>query len=269
MNSKDVTRDIGKLPGVVNFRDVALCTGARPGRLFRSGELIRLDDEGRDVLRQLGVKDVVDLRTSAEAKRRGPGLVPDGVEIHRLPIPDGAADASGNAPHEHAWRQAMKEKSDEESFADTAMRYMVEEYSRFPTYNGAQRALSLIVRRLGAGRPVLVHCFAGKDRTGLIIALVLEASGIDREAVMADYLRSNESAADLRSQVLDMIEQQSEATAFITKAQLGGASFGVREEYLTAARRTIDDSFGSLRGYLDDAGISEAEVYRLRDALLC
>lgn len=256
-----------RLSGAVNFRDVALSAEVRPGRLFRSGELSRLDDDGRKLLQQLGIADVADLRSSAEAARRGPGQVPGGVEIHRLPIPDVAVDATdGDAPHEHAWRRAMAEKTGAETIA-AATRYMVEEYRRFPTYHGTQRALREVVKLLGDRRPVLVHCFAGKDRTGLIVALVLEAIGVDRNAVLADYLRSNDAMPYLRSQALDMIKQRSDAT-FITEAQLCDEILGVREEYLAASRQAIDHSFGSLSDYLHDAGIDEFHVERLRSALL-
>ena len=54
---------------------------------------------------------------------------------------------------------------------------MIDEYSRFPTYNGAQQALHRVVSLLADGRSVLAHCFAGKDRTGFMVALVLEARG--------------------------------------------------------------------------------------------
>ena len=52
---------------------------------------------------------------------------------------------------------------------------MTDEYRQFPTRNGAQRALHRVVTLLAAGRPVLTHCFAGKDRTGFVIATVLGA----------------------------------------------------------------------------------------------
>ncbi|OBI45951.1 phosphotyrosine protein phosphatase [Mycobacterium kyorinense] len=269
-----MTTEIRELSGAVNFRDVAMSAGLRPGRLFRSGELSRLDDDGRDALRRLGITDVADLRSPREVERRGPGRVPGDVDIHLLPIPDLAADSTdGAAPHEHAWQRMMTEKPDEESVADAAARYMVDEYRRFPTYNGAQPALRRIVMLLAAGRPVLAHCFAGKDRTGFMVAVVLEAIGIDRDAVLADYLRSNDAAAQLRERILEMIQQRSESeltpeVMTFTEARLSDEVLGVREEYLDAARRTIDETYGSLDGYLRDAGITESDVDRLREALL-
>ncbi|MGH3968436.1 MAG: tyrosine-protein phosphatase [Mycobacterium sp.] len=265
---------IRELSGAVNFRDVGMLAGVRPGRLFRSGELSRLDDDGREALQRLGITDVADLRSPREVERRGPGRVPDGIDIHLLPIPDLAAEETdGAAPHEHAWQRMMTEKPSDESVAEAAARYMVDEYRRFPSYNGAQRALRRLVAMLAAGRPVLAHCFAGKDRTGFMIAVVLEAIGVDRDAILADYLRSNDAAPQLRARLLEMIQQRSDAeltpeVMTFTEARLSDEVLGVREEYLATTRRTIDETFGSLDNYLRDSGIAEADVDRLRDALL-
>ncbi|WP_343601041.1 tyrosine-protein phosphatase [Mycobacterium sp.] len=264
---------VTELSGALNFRDVAESAGVRPGRLFRSGELSRLDDDGRDALRRLGVADVADLRSRREVERRGPGRVPDGVDIHLLPIPDLAADHDGDSPHEHAFTRLMTDKPGDESISDAAARYMVDEYRRFPTYAGTQRALRRVVSLLADGRPVLAHCFAGKDRTGFMIAVLLEAAGVERDAVLADYLRSNDAAAGLRDRILEMIRQRSdteltEEVVTFTEARLSDEVLGVRVEYLDAARQTIDAAFGSLDGYLRDAGITDADVDRLRDTLL-
>jgi protein-tyrosine phosphatase len=268
---------VRELQGAWNFRDVADTTGVlRPGRLFRSGELSELGDDGRDELRRLGVTDVADLRSRSEVLRHGPGLVPDGVDIHLLPIPDLPPDEvnpDGEAPHEHAFRRLLEDKTDDEPVSDASTRYMVDEYSRFPTYNGASQALHRVVNLLADGRTVLTHCFAGKDRTGFTVALVLEAAGVERDAIVADFLRSNQAVPLLRARILDAVRQRSdvevtpELMAF-TEARLSDEVLGVRAEYLDAARRTIDDTFGSLDGYLRSAGVTEADVSRLRGALL-
>jgi protein-tyrosine phosphatase len=269
--------DVRELNGAWNFRDVADSAGAlRPGRLFRSSELSRLDDDGRAVLARLGITDVADLRSAREVTRRGPGRVPDGVDIHLLPFPDLGADQSdtdGAPPHEQAFQRLMAEKPDDESAEEAAIRYMIEEYRRFPTANGAGRAVRQVVSLLAAGRPVLAHCFAGKDRTGFIVGVVLEGIGVDRDAILADYIRSNAAAPQLRSRILEMIRQRADTqltpeVMTFTEARLSDEVLGVREEYLAAARQTIDDTYGSLDGYLRDAGITEADVDQLRSALL-
>jgi protein-tyrosine phosphatase len=269
-----------ELPGAWNFRDVADSTAAlRPGRLFRSSELSRLDDDGRATLRRLGVTDVADLRSAREVARRGPGRVPGGIDIHLLPFPDLADDEAGTddeAPHETAFQRLLTNgDSDEsdESINETAARYMIDEYRQFPTRNGAQRAVHRVFTLLAAGRPVLTHCFAGKDRTGFVVATVLEAVGLDRDIIVADYLRSNDAVPQLRNRISEMIQHRSETeltpeVVTFTKARLSDGVLGVRAEYLDAAWQTIDEAYGSLDGYLRDAGINQADVHQLRSALL-
>lgn len=266
-----------ELQGAWNFRDVADTTGVlRPGRLFRSGELSELGDDGRDELRRLGISDVADLRSRSEVVRHGPGLVPEGVDIHLLPIPDLPPDdlnPDGEAPHEHAFKRLFEEKPVGESVSDAATRYMVEEYRRFPTYPGAREALHRVVSLLADGRTVLTHCFAGKDRTGFTVALVLEAAGVDRDAIVADFLTSNQAVPFLRERILDAIRRRTDVEVTpeliaTTEARLSEEVLGVRAAYLDAARRTIDDNFGSLEGYLRSADIIQSDVRRLRDALL-
>jgi protein-tyrosine phosphatase len=271
-----VVAGVRDLPGAWNFRDVADSTGVRPGRLYRSGELSELGDDGRDELRRLGITDVADLRSRGEVQRHGPGLVPDGVDIHLLPIPDLEPDEvnkNGEAPHEHAFRRLLEDKGDDEPVSDAASRYMVDEYRRFPTYPGARHALQRVVSLLASGRTVLTHCFAGKDRTGFTVALVLEVAGVERDAIVTDFLRSNQAVPQLRARILDAVRQRSDVEVTpelisFTEARLSEEVLGVRAEYLDAARRTIDDNFGSLDGYFRSAQITEADVTRLRDALL-
>jgi len=265
-----------ELPGAWNFRDVADgATALRPGRLFRSSELSRLDDEGRATLHRLGIADVADLRAAREVARRGPGRVPDGVDVHLLPFPDLADDQpdDGAAPHEHAFQRMLTNGESDESVNEVAARYMVDEYRQFPTRNGAQRAVRRVITLLAAERTVLTHCFAGKDRTGFVIATVLESVGIDRDTIVADYLRSNQAVPELRTRISEMIQQRSDTeltpeVVTFTEARLSDGVLGVRAEYLAAARQTIDAEFGSLDAYLRDAGVTEADLDRLRNALL-
>lgn len=266
---------VRELQGAWNFRDVADSTGVlRAGRLFRSGELSELGEGGRAELRRLKITEVVDLRSRNEVERHGPGRVPDGVDIHTLPIPDlgpSAGILDGEAPHEHAFRRLFEDKRDDESVSEAARRYMVEEYGRFPTYAGAPEAIHRLVTLLAAGRTVLTHCFAGKDRTGFTVALVLEAAGVPRDAIEADYLGSNQAVPLLRDRIMDSARKRADINPellALTEARLSEEVLGVRAEYLVAARRTIDDNFGSLDGYLQSAGVTDDDVARLRDALL-
>ncbi len=262
------------LSGAWNFRDVASCTAGavRPGRLYRSAELTKLDDTGIEQLSRLGVTDVADLRSPPEVQRHGTDLVPDGVVVHALPFVDVVATVDGESPHEHAFQRLLTEKPDDESVGDTARRYMTDEYRRFATAPGALRAVRQMVALLGGGAAVLTHCFAGKDRTGFGVAVVLTAAGVDRDAVTADYLCSNTAAPELREHIRTTIRNRAggeipaEAAEFL-EARLSDDVLGVREEYLAAALRTIDDEFGSLREYLRAAAVTDDDVTRLGAAL--
>jgi protein-tyrosine phosphatase len=258
------------LSGAWNFRDVAEKAGIAQGRLFRSGELSNLDDDGRETLSRFGITDVADLRSAPELERHGGGLVPDGVAIHHLPFVETLA-SDGDAPHENAFQKMLTDKPDDESVSDAASRYMNEEYERIARSVLAQRAVHRVVTMLGDDDRVLAHCFAGKDRTGFTIAVVLEAAGVDRDAIMADYLASNAAVPELRAHIVETIRNRMADTpevAAVAEARLTDAVLGVQEAYLDSARRAIVEDFGSLNGYLESAGVTGADLKRLRAALL-
>ncbi len=260
------------LSGAWNFRDIAGVTGVRPGRFFRSSELSHLDESGRTAMSRLAISDVADLRSHVELERRGPGAVPEGVVVHHLPFPDlsHAHAEDGAAPHETSWQKMMTEYSDEEPSV-AAGRWMTQEYERFPTLGGAQRAVRLIITMLGEGRPVLVHCFAGKDRTGFAVAVALEAAGIEREAILRDYLLSNTAVSRLRERILDSMRRRDGMTPEVVsfaESRLTEEVLGVRKEYLDSARRVLEATYGGLPGYLAAAGVAADDIDRMRRQLL-
>lgn len=263
--------DAGEVEGTWNFRDVAgIVDGITTGLLLRSGELSALTERGRAELHRLGVSDVADLRSGREVQRHGPGLVGGDIQIHLLPFfdpPIGTEDDGGDAPHEHAFARLMTDRPDAESVTEAASRYMTEEYRRFPTLPGAHRAVHRVITLLGAGRTVLAHCLAGKDRTGLTVAVVLAAAGADRDAILADYLRSNDAVPQLRARILELIGDRAPEAAALAEARLTEEVLGVRPHYLDAAWAGIEENYGSLDGFLTAAGLSTADLGRLRSAL--
>ena len=260
------------LSGAWNFRDIAAATGIRPGRFFRSSELSGLDDSGRAALLGFGITDVADLRSAREVERHGTGALPAAVEVHHLHFHEVTA-VDGEAPHESAFQKMMAEnqqREDPESTAVAAKRFMTEEYLRFPTLSGAQRAVQQVISLVVAGRPVITHCFAGEDRTGFTVATILDAIGVDRDAVLTDFLRSNEAVPRLREQILESVRERTETDEEVTfaEARLTDAVLGVQPDYLDAARRSIDENYGGLKNYLKTAGVTDDDLAQLRTALL-
>lgn len=261
-----MTVELGELSGAWNFRDVGEHVGIRRGRLFRSSELSGLDEAGRRQLSGYGISDVADLRSNGEIERRGIGRVPAGVTIHQLPFRDGGAQA----PHEHGFEYMIKKGSDEEA-ARAAHHFMAAEYGRYPGMDGAQRALRQTISLLADERRVITHCFAGKDRTGYTVAVVLEAVGVDRDAILADFLRSNDAVPELRQMVMRTIRLRTEAqpgeVVALAEDHLADEVLGVREGYLHAAQKVIDAEYGSVTNYLDAIGVTSEQLRRLRSFL--
>jgi protein-tyrosine phosphatase len=259
-----------RLSGAWNFRDVAETAAMRPGLLFRSSELSKLDDAGRRALIELGIGDVADLRSPAELARRGGGAVPDGVAVHNLPFPEVSHSHEGEAPHESSWNKMMTEYSEEEPSV-AARRWMTAEYERFPILGGARQAVRQIITMLGQGKPVLVHCFAGKDRTGFAVAVALEAAGVPSEDIVADYLRSNDAVGPLREAILTTMRSREGITDEVlsfAESRLTDEVLGVREDYLVSSRRVLDETHGGVAGYLAAAGVDDQTVTRMRTRLL-
>jgi len=260
-----------ELSGAWNFRDVAESAGIVPGRLFRSSELSGLDDNGRKAFSGFGITDVADLRSLKEVQRRGPGQVPDGVAVHLLPFHELAAASEGTeAPHESAFDKMLTEKPDGEDVAAAAGRFMVEEYRHFPMLPGAHLALRQVISMLADARPVIAHCFAGKDRTGFTVAVALSAVGIPDDAIFTDYLRSNGAVAQLRESILESIRTRSGETPEVitfAEARLTEEVLGVREEYLATALGVVADEYGSIPNYLAAIGVTDDQLARLRSVL--
>lgn len=234
------SKDSRCLAGAWNFRDVAGAVESRfpdlvPDRLYRSSTLSGLKPDGRNKLDDLGVATVVDLRYAGERKVVGEDLVSSTVSVVHRPF---SSSASADAVHE-----LPVMKSDEQRCA-----HMTAEYRRFVTYGGARAAILSVVEFLidPVRRPVLVHCAAGKDRTGWVCAVVLEAAGVSRDTIAADFVASNDAIDDLRAVM------QSGAAG----ADLSEFLIGVRPEYLEAAFDEVQRRFGSMNRYLDVIGVS-------------
>jgi protein-tyrosine phosphatase len=144
---------------------------------------------------------------------------------------------------------------------------MIEIYRRFPRYMGG--TLTAIVGRvLEGGAPLLVHCSAGKDRTGFVVAMLLHALGVPEPLIREDYLASRRwPGAETHRASLE-----SRLGTLIAADELGAAVdavLDVRDVYLDAALGAVHQEFGSIERYLEDAaGLAGTRLEQLRDQLL-
>lgn len=219
------------LEGATNFRDLGGYAGheGRPlrwRRVFRSDHLGGLTAADHGTLAALGVARSLDFRGEAEHAAE-PYAVP-GVVRHSLAIEPSVAQ-----------RMEDLARSGLALTPERMAELMVELYGRLVGPN-AGRFAEFFEHLRDEPRPLVFHCTAGKDRTGIAAALLLLALGVSREDVMRDYLLTNEV---YRRPVFNSPRLSAEALAVL---------WSVRPAYLEAALAIIDAAPGGLDGYLTD-----------------
>jgi len=182
-----------ELAGAVNSRDLAGLPAddgrtVRPHRLIRSGHLQSLTPaDVTTLVEECGVRAVVDLRSEEEVRAAGPGPLAAQplVAIHAL------ARAGSTAPHPNPAASGDQAPTGSRSqHPDGTSPYWPSPRSYLDeSPDTILGALRLIARTDGA---TIVHCAAGKDRTGIVVALALDEVGVDRDVIVADYVRSGE-----------------------------------------------------------------------------
>ena len=231
------------VPGAVNFRDVGgLPAGSartRSGVLYRSGNLAKLDDAGVAALGGLGIRRIIDLRADEEvayAPSRIGGLT---VETQRVPLFLGSVTSffADDVPLDEMYRRLVDDSADR----------LVE-----------------VVRGIVADQPVLVHCTVGKDRTGVTVALALAAAGVESEAVVADYARTEELLPEWRNRsVLQRLRSLHPEAQHLEELATRSPAPVMRR--LLAG---ITEQYGSPADYLRAQGMDDDELTELRRVLI-
>jgi protein-tyrosine phosphatase len=257
-----MTKRLHSLATLDNLRDYGdYATGAgrrvRPGRLFRSAHQARMSDEDLAYLGGLGIGTVVDLRRTIERtkqpSRRPAGF--DGVVIQS------DLDELGEAPHITFLKTA-------DLTPDSGRRFMTDLYGDLPFAPAHIETFSAYFRALAdSDRPVLIHCAAGKDRTGMLAALTHHLLGVAYDDLMEDYLLTN-VAVDLAGKAPWMTQQLEKSTGRSVSQDAVVAFMGVEAAYLDAAIASIVARHGSLDGYLERAlGVDGALRDRIGERL--
>ncbi len=237
------------LAGCVNFRDLGGYPAAdgrsiRWRRLFRADGLTRLDEEDCAQLADLGLVTVIDLRTKGEVEQRG--RFPEDafeVEYHHLPLTDVLP------PTEDLSRY------DEPAFVTTRYQQLFSEGSSSLT-----RAVQLLAEP--DALPAVFHCSAGKDRTGVLAALVLGFLGVPREVIVEDYALS----AGAMIALLERLKQEyAESVAEVER--YAPAVISVSPQTMAAFLDSLEADHGSFDDLARSLGVTDA-VAQLRATLL-
>ena len=173
------------VPGVSNFRDAGGYATAEGGRvaerrLFRAAHVGRVDDEGGAHFRRLGIATIVDLRGAEERTADLPAFAEaHGIRVVSTPIEPGSLPA------------LRRLAADSATTPQAVRNVMMANYRRYALEETAVVGRALAAIADAVDRPVVVHCTAGKDRTGFVVAVILSVLGVPRETVLDDYLISN------------------------------------------------------------------------------
>ncbi|MFC5746274.1 tyrosine-protein phosphatase [Actinomadura rugatobispora] len=245
------------LEGATNFRDLGgypTSGGGRTrwGRVFRSDAPHRLTAADLAAVRELGLRRVYDLRTDEE-RAHSPSALPAGLTREALPIGGGAKETSG-----------LGVLFAEGRFAEIPADFLARVYRAMIDHNAPAFGRLLTGLADPARLPALVHCTAGKDRTGLGSALLLTVLGVDEETVLDDY----ELSAAHYSEPLMARMRERLAKAGIDERQYL-AVFGASRQAMAGALAVLREEHGSVERYLlTRAGLSPGVLDDLRTHLV-
>ena len=215
----------------------------RTGVLYRADDPVRLTTTGREAIARLGLKAVVDLRQKSQFDR-GPGFADRSI-THHIPVVDRVINIDDPPPIEQPGDIAGL-------YGDMAIRGEAE----------LVRVIDTLATYVGEG-PVMVHCAAGKDRTGMIVALIQAAIGVGLDEIVKEYALSDLPTRARRTEMVDNPLPDDPPVArspvFLWTAPA--------EAMALFAQRAIE-THGSLPAWPVAMGVSPEAVERLKAALL-
>lgn len=231
---------------IFNFRDVGGYAGhdgrtVRWRRLFRSDSLSRLNGADESAFGALGVRTVIDLRRPHEVKRDG-----------RVPAYDGLGYR-----HIHPEHQDWDEIPYEERIG--VPRYLANRYNDLVEQGAAGMATAVGVIADVESAPVVVHCVAGKDRTGVVCALTLSVLGVSDEDIATDYALTTAASG----RFMAWLRAKGALRDDIPKPYYSSPA-----EAMLLFLTDLRDRHGSAEGYLLAAGLKPEQLESLRTNLL-
>ena len=220
----------------------------RRRRVVRADLVRRLSSAGWEALVAYGVRTVVDLRGPSEFAEDPPAELP--VDVVHAPF-------VGDHP-EHVWREIEAIGA---AAGNDHVRATRDVYLELLERNRANVAAALAAVASAPAGGVLVHCHAGKDRTGIVSALLLELAGVDRRRIAEDYALSGSLLADVLAEWVDEAPDEEERAR---RARLSATP----AEGMLGVLAALDEGHGGPRGFLAAAGLTAGELDRVAARLL-
>ncbi|MEZ4768270.1 MAG: tyrosine-protein phosphatase [Caldilineales bacterium] len=258
--------NINQLPGIPstpNLRDLGGHTTldgrqTRSGLLYRSEQLGRIADAELSDLEKLGLKKIYDLRTAAERDLLADRLPPGAEAV----VVDVLADEGQAGPAQLLHLLADPQQAHQQLGDGKAAQDFVASYRQLISLPSARAGFARMFSELAdeANLPALFHCTTGKDRTGWAAAAMLTLCGVPQQAVMADYLASNDFILPEYQPMIDKY------VAMGVEEEILLSILGVRREYLEAAFSEMRDRYDDIEGYFGEGlGIDAAGQRTLRE----
>lgn len=222
------------------------------GILYRSDKLSELTDADQEYLLQLGIKRVIDFRSSEE-KQNEPDQLPSTLKYIEMPI---EADGAIRPKVEAILKGDLKE--DVGAILVETNKEFISDFSG--VYKGFIESL------IENQEPTLFHCTAGKDRAGFAAALVLLAVGVPEKIVIEDYMKTNKYTEETIQDYINKINLYSLGSV---DAEILRPLLGVEERFIRAALDEIKQKYGSVENFIrDELKIRDESIIELKNFLL-
>lgn len=222
------------------------------GILYRSDKLSELTDADQEYLLQLGIKRVIDFRSSEE-KQNEPDQLPSTLKYIEMPI---EADGAIRPKVEAILKGDLKE--DVGAILVETNKEFISDFSG--VYKGFIESL------IENQEPTLFHCTAGKDRAGFAAALVLLAVGVPEKIVIEDYMKTNKYTEETIQDYINKINLYSLGSV---DAEILRPLLGVEERFIRAALDEIKQKYGNVENFIrDELKIRDESIIELKNFLL-